>query len=33
VLRLESAMRLCFVASVLYLPALLAVMVLDQTSG
>ena len=32
IFRVESAMRLCFVASILYLPALLGIMVLDKTS-
>jgi heme O synthase-like polyprenyltransferase len=32
VFRVESAMRLCFLASIAYLPSLLAVMVLDRVS-
>ena len=30
VFRVESAVRLCFLASIVYLPALLATMVLDR---
>lgn len=31
IFRVESAMRMCFIASILYLPALLGIMVLDKT--